>query len=179
MKQKLSSPTDLIDLQKIDELKGIHLLENNQVIIGALTSHNEVAKSSIIKKHINGLSYLASKIADNAVRNLGTIGGSICNADPAADYPAALISLDALINTNTRTVKAKDFFIDMFETNLESTELVKSITFPIKDNSYYLKLASQASKYAIVGIFGSTLNNTTSLAVTGAANKVFLLANSF
>ena len=84
MKQKLSTPTDIIDLQQIDELKGIHKLDN-KIIIGALTTHNEVAKSILIKENMSGLSYLASKIADNAIRNLGTIGGSICNADPAAD----------------------------------------------------------------------------------------------
>ena len=96
MKQLLSSPTNLIDIQNINELKGIHKLENT-IIVGALTTHNEVANSQIIKENISGLSYLASKIADNAVRNCGTLGGSICNADPAADYPAALLSLNATI----------------------------------------------------------------------------------
>ena len=174
MKQKLSTPTDIIDLQQIDELKGIHKLDN-KIIIGALTTHNEVANSILIKENIRGLSYLASKIADNAIRNLGTIGGSICNADPAADYPAALLSLNATITTNNRDIKAKDFFIDMFETNLEDYEIVKYITFPIINNSYYLKIASQASKYAIIGIFGSSYNNQLSISVTGAANKVFSL----
>ena len=113
MKQLLSSPTDLIDIQNINELRGIYKSEN-KIIIGALTTHNEVAQSSLIKDNIQALSYLASKIADNAVRNCGTIGGSICNADPAADYPAALLSLNATINTNSREIFAKDFFIDMF-----------------------------------------------------------------
>ena len=95
-------------MQNIKELKGIYESEN-KIIIGALTTHNEVAHSSIIKKNIKGLSYLASKIADNAVRNSGTIGGSICNADPAADYPAALLSLDATVFTNSRQILGKDF----------------------------------------------------------------------
>ena len=174
MKQLLSSPTDLIDIQGIKELRGIYESEN-KIIIGALTTHNEVAHSPIIKENINGLSYLASKIADNAVRNSGTIGGSICNADPAADYPAALLSLNATINTNSREILAKDFFIDMFETTLESAEIVRSITFPIKKKSYYLKFSSQASKYAIVGIFGCFDGDRVSVSITGAANKVFNL----
>ena len=174
MKQLLSSPTDLIDIQNIKELRGISETEN-KINIGALTTHNEVAHSSIIKENISGLSYLASKIADNAVRNCGTIGGSICNADPAADYPAALLSLNATINTNSREILAKDFFIDMFETKLENSEIVTSITFPIKKKSFYLKFSSQASKYAIVGIFGSFDGDKVSVSITGAANKVFRL----
>ncbi len=175
MKQKLSSPSDLIDLQNIDELKGISKLKDDHITIGALSTHNEIANSSLIKNNIKGLSYLASKIADNAVRNCGTIGGSICNADPAADYPAALLSLEATINTNNRSIAAKDFFIDMFETKLENYEVVKSITFPIRRKSYYLKLSSQASKYAIIGIFASIVNDKLSISITGAANKVFNL----
>ncbi len=174
MKQLLSSPTDLIDIQNIKELKGIYKSENF-IIIGALATHNEVAHSSIIKENIIGLSYLASQIADNAVRNIGTIGGSICNADPAADYPAALLSLDAIITTSSREILAKDFFIDMFETKLEDHEIVKSITFPIKKKSFYLKFSSQASKYALVGMFGSFNGDKISVSITGAANKVFSL----
>lgn len=174
MKQLLASPTDLIDIQNIKGLKGIYKSEN-RIIIGALTTHNEVAYSSLIKRNIRGLSYLASKIADNAVRNCGTIGGSICNADPAADYPAALLSLNATINTNSREILAKDFFIDMFETKLEDSEIVTSVTFPIKKKTFYLKYSSQASKYAIVGMFGSFDGDKVSISITGAANRVFNL----
>ena len=174
MKQLLSSPTDLIDIQNINELRGIYK-SKSKIIIGALTTHNEVAQSSLIKDNIQALSYLASKIADNAVRNYGTIGGSICNADPAADYPAALLSLNATINTNSREILAKDFFIDMFETKLEASEIVTSVTFPIKKKSFYLKFSSQASKYAIVGMFGSFDGDRVSISITGAANKVFTL----
>ena len=103
------------------------------------------------------------------------MGGSICNADPAADYPAALLSLEAFITTNSRIIKAEDFFIDMFETILETEEIVISISFPIKNKSYYLKYASQASKYAIIGIFTCLSNEKYNVAITGASNKVFLL----
>ena len=176
MKQLISSPTDLIDIQNINELKGIYMSENC-IIVGALATHNQVAHSSIIKDNIRGLSYLASQIADNAVRNSGTIGGSICNADPAADYPAALLSLDAKITTSSREILAKDFFIDMFETKLEDYEIVKSISFPIKKKTFYLKFSSQASKYAIVGMFGSFDGEKISVSITGAANKAFNLPN--
>ncbi len=175
MKQKLSSPTDLIDLQNIGELKGIYKSTDNTIIIGALSTHNEIANSLLIKNNIKGLSYLASKIADNAVRNCGTIGGSICNADPAADYPAALLSLEATIHTNNRSIPAKDFFIDMFETKLEDFEIVISIAFPIRSKSFYLKFSSQASKYAIIGMFACIVNDQLSVSVTGASNKVFHL----
>ena len=174
IKQKLSNPTDLIDLQNISELKGINI-EKNKITIGALSTHNQVANSDIIKNNLSGLSYLASNIADNAVRNLGTIGGSISDADPAADYPAALLSLDEIVNTCKRSIKAFDFFVDMFETILEDDEIVISITFPIKEYSYYLKFPSQASKYAIIGIFSSKFNDNYNIAVTGASNKAFLI----
>ena len=174
IKQKLSNPSDLIDLQNISELKQIKI-EKNKIIIGALSTHNQVANSDIIIKNLPGLSYLASNIADNAVRNLGTIGGSISNADPAADYPAALLSLDAIVNTSNRNIKACNFFLDMFETTLENDEIVKSVTFPIRENSYYLKYSSQASKYAIIGIFSCKTNDYYNVAVTGASNKVFVI----
>ena len=173
LKQKLSNPTDIIDLQNIKSLKGIYINNENQITVGALNTHNEIAKNELIQKHIKGLSYLASNIADNAVRNLGTIGGSICNSDPAADYPSALLSLSASILTNKRTIKSEDFFIDLFETLLTSDEIVISISFPIVTNSYYLKFSSQASKYAIVGVFGSYNKGLIKLSITGASNKVF------
>lgn len=172
MKQKLSSPTDLIDLQNISDLKGIKI-QDNIINIGAYTTHNEVAESDIVKNNIPALSYLANNIADNAVRNLGTIGGSICNSDPAADYPAAVLSLDAIISTNKREIEAKKFFLDMFETSLELDEIVTKISFPVVEKSKYIKFSSQASKYAIVGLFASYNNNKINLAVTGASNKVF------
>lgn len=174
IKQGLSSPTDLIDLTLIKEMKGIFEDQFN-ITVGSLTTHNEVVQSKLINKHILGLSSLASKIADNAIRNKGTIGGSICNADPAADYPAALISLNSVLNTNLRKIKAKDFFLDIFETSLQEGEILISITFSKPDFSIYEKFASQASKYAIVGVFVAIKNLHVKVAVNGASNKSFLI----
>ena len=174
MKQGLSSPTDLIDLTLIKEMKGI-FEDQFSITVGSLTTHNEIAKSKLINENILGLSSLASKIADNAIRNKGTLGGSVCNADPAADYPAALISLDSVINTNLRKIKAKDFFLDMFETSLQEGEILVSITFSKTDFSIYEKFASQASKYAIIGIFAALKNLHVKISVTGASNKSFLI----
>ncbi len=174
IKQGLSSPTDLIDLNLIDEMKGISESENN-VTVGSLTTHNELAESDIINKSISGLTSLASKIADNAVRNRGTLGGSVSNADPAADYPAALISLNSVIKTNLREIESINFFLDMFETCLEEGEIITQISFSKPDFSNYEKFASQASKYAIVGVFSSLKKNLVKISVTGASNKSFLL----
>ena len=174
IKQGLSSPTDLIDLANINDINGI--TENiTNISIGSLVNHNEIANSNVIKKKLPGLSNLASKIADNAVRNKGTLGGSICNADPAADYPSALVSLNAKINTNIREINARDFFIDMFETILEEGEIVTRVNFPKATFTSYEKFSSQASKYAIVGVFFSVANQKASIAITGASNKVFLI----
>ncbi len=174
MKQGLSSPTDLIDLTHINNIKDIRY-DDKLITIGSLATHNEIAKSKLIKNKIPGLAYLASKIADNAVRNKGTIGGSICNADPAADYPSSLVSLNADIHTNLRKIKARSFFIDMFETALEEGEIVTKVSMPKPEFCSYEKFSSQASKYAIVGVFLSIIENKTSIAITGASNKVFLI----
>ena len=174
IKQGLSSPTDLIDLNEIEEMKGI-TKNKDCITIGSITTHNELAESFLIKDCINGLAYLASKIADNSVRNRGTLGGSVCNADPAADYPAALLTLNAIINTNLRKINAKDFFLDMFETCLEEGEILKSISFIEPDFSSYKKFSSLASKYAIVGVFLSVKDQIIKIAINGASNKSFLL----
>ena len=175
MKQKLSAPTNLIDLSNIKALNEISIVKNSIISIGSMCTHNEIAKSDIIKKEVPGLSYLASNIADNAVRNRGTIGGSICNADPAADFPAAILCLEASIITNLRTIQADKFFVDLFETNLEENEIVIRIDIPIVESSNYYKFSSLASKYAIIGIFSCVKNNKLYISVTGAANKVFNL----
>ena len=174
IKQGLSSPTDLIDLSLIEEMKGISENENS-ITVGSLTTHNELAQSTIIKNKLSGLASLASRIADNAVRNKGTLGGAVCNADPAADYPAALISLDTELTTNLRQINVKDFFLDMFETSLQEGEILKNITFPKADLSNYEKFSSQASKYAIVGVFVAVSKQKIKVAITGASNKPFLL----
>ena len=174
MKQGLSSPTDLIDLTLIKEMKGISEDEKS-ITIGSLTNHNEIAESNIINNNLPGLASLASKIADNAVRNKGTLGGSVCNADPSADYPAALISLESVLTTNLRKINIKDFFLDIFETCLKEGEILKNITFSKTEFSDYQKFSSQASKYAIVGVFVSVRNKQLRIAITGASNKAFLL----
>ena len=174
IKQGLSAPTDLIDLNSINDMKGVSY-NNGKLIIGSLTTHNEVAYSKIVLKKLPGLAKLASKIADNAIRNKGTLGGSVCNADPAADYPAALLSLRAKLVTNKRQIHANEFFIDMFETSLEPGEILKSIFFDVSEYSCYEKFSSQASKYAIVGVFLSIINSKVNVAVTGASNKVFII----
>ena len=174
MKQNLSSASDLIDLSNIKLLKGVSL-ESNKIKIGSLTTHNEIANSKIINNYIPSLSKLAKNIADNAIRNIGTIGGSICNADPSADYPAALVASNANIYTNKSKISANEFFIDMFETSLSDEEIVIGIEFPIIEKGVYLKFESNASKYAIVGVFTSLNKGFINIAVTGAANKVFLI----
>ncbi|MBF96524.1 MAG: Carbon monoxide dehydrogenase medium chain [Alphaproteobacteria bacterium MarineAlpha9_Bin4] len=174
IKQGLASPSDLIDLSYINEMHGI-TEHTNSITLGGLTTHNEVAQSNIIINKVPGLASLASEIADNAVRNKGTLGGSICNADPAADYPAALIALNAKLTTNLREIHVKDFFLDMFETSLYEGEILKNITLSKVDYSCYKKFSSQASKYAIVGVFTSVNKKKVKVSITGASNKVFLL----
>ncbi len=173
MKQKMSSPSDLIDLGDILDLKRIEKVSKD-LIIGAMNTHNEIAKSEIVNKHLPGFSELALNIADNAVRNKGTIGGAICNADPAADYPAALLGLDAIIITNEREINSSDFFIDMFETSLKEEEIVIAVKLPIAKFTKYLKFASLASKYAIVGVF-VVKNELVKFSVTGASNSPFII----
>ena len=174
MKQKMSSPSDLIDLSNISELKRIEIV-SDKIFIGAMNTHNEIAESKDIKIKLPGLASLAKNIADNAVRNRGTIGGSICNADPAADYPAALLCLDSEIVTNERRIVSADFFVDMFETNLKDDEMVIGIELKISNISKYYKFSSLASKYAIVGLFVAVHNNLVKFSVTGASNCAFII----
>ena len=130
MKQRLASPSDVIDLAKIKELVGIEPT-NDGIVIKAATTHYDVAQSAIVKKAIPALAYLASLIGDPAVRHRGTIGGSIANNDPAADYPAALVALDATVKTNKRNIKAGDFFKGLFTTALEDGEIITAVSFPV------------------------------------------------
>ena len=174
MKQKMSSPSDLIDLHLISGLKKIEM-RSDHLLIGAMNTHNEIAKSKLVASSLPGLSFLAKNIADNAVRNRGTLAGSICNADPSADYPAALLSLNAKIVTNERSINAKDFFVDMFETNLKENEIVTAVEFPFAKLTRYYKIKSLASKYAIIGIFVALKNDLAKFSVIGASNSVFLI----
>ncbi len=138
MKQRLARPSSVIDIGGLAELKGIRL-DGQTLIVGAGSRHDEVATSDVVKRAIPALAYLASHIGDPAVRHRGTMGGSIANNDPAADYPAALVALGAEVRTDKRAIAAEDFFTGMFETALEPGEIVKEIAFPVPKRAAYEK----------------------------------------
>ena len=172
MKLRLSSPTDLIDLGTIKDLTGIKA-SASEVTIGAMTRHAEVANSAEVKKAIPALAALAGMIGDRQVRAMGTIGGSLANNDPAADYPAAALGLGATIITNKRKIAADDFFKGMFETALQPGEVITSVSFPVPRRAGYTKFKNQASRFAIVGVFVTDSASGTRVAVTGAGPSVF------
>jgi carbon-monoxide dehydrogenase medium subunit len=146
------------------------------VIIGALVTHDEVHRHAEVGKVIPALAQLAGRIGDAQVRNRGTLGGSIAHADPAADYPAALVGLGATILTDRRSIAAEDFFTGLFATALAHGELVTSVSFPVPRRAAYSKFAHRASKYALVGVFVAETAGGVRIAVTGAANQVFRVA---
>lgn len=172
MKARLAAPSDLIDVAGISEMKGISVA-GGVVTVGASTTHAEVAASADVAGAIPALADLAAHIGDPAVRNLGTIGGSIANNDPAADYPAGLVGLGASVKTNQREVSADDFFTGMFMTALEPGEIIVSITFPKPGRAAYMKFANPASRYAIVGVLVAQTGKAVRVAVTGAGASVF------
>ncbi|HYM02454.1 MAG TPA: xanthine dehydrogenase family protein subunit M [Stellaceae bacterium] len=172
LKQRLAKPSDVVDLGRIAELKGIKR-DGNAIVIGAMTKHVEVATSDVVKGAIPSLAQLAGGIGDPAVRNRGTIGGSIANNDPAADYPAAVLGLDATVITNKRKIAAADFFKGMFETALGEDEIITAVSFPIPEKASYAKFRNPASRYAIVGVFVAKTAGGVRVAVTGAAPVVF------
>lgn len=172
MKQRLAMPSDLIDLGGIAELKGISL-DGDTLTIGAMTLHTEVAESETVRKAIPALAHLANEIGDPPVRNRGTLGGSIANNDPAADYPGALVSLGATVHTTKREIAADDFFTGLFETALEEGELVVKVSFPVPQKAAYVKFHQPASRFALVGAFVAQTGNGVRVAITGAAPCVF------
>jgi len=172
LKQRLARPSDVVDLGKIGELAGIKQ-EGNAIIIGAMTRHADVASSDLVKKVIPALAELAGMIGDPAVRNRGTIGGSIANNDPAADYPGAVVGLGATVTTNKRKIPGDDFFTGMFETALEPNEIITAVSFPAADKAAYTKFRNPASRYAIVGVFVAKTGSGVRVAVTGAGPCVF------
>ena len=172
MKMRLANPSDLIDISGIKELNYIRVA-GGAVAIGAATTHFDVANSAEVKKAIPALAHAASVIGDPAVRHKGTIGGSVANNDPAADYPAAVLALGATIKTNKRSIKADDFFTGMFSTALEEGEIVTELSFPIPEKSAYKKFANPASRYAMAGVFVAKFKDGTRVAATGAAPCVF------
>ena len=175
MKQRLAAPSDLVDLNGIADLAGI-AKEGDAVVIGALTRHAAVAGSDVVKSAIPALADVAEGIGDPQVRNRGTLGGSVANADPAADYPAAVVGLNATVHTNKRSIAADDFFTGMFETALEEDEIITKVSFPVPEKAAYMKFPNPASRYAIVGVFVAKGGDGVRVAVTGAGGSVFRVA---
>ena len=172
MKLGLASYKDIINIKSIKKLSGIKV-SGKSVIIGATTKHVEVANSKDVKKAIPSLALLAEGIGDPQVRNRGTIGGSIANNDPSADYPSSCIALDAIIHTNDRKIEASKFFKGMFETALKKGELIEAIEFKIPEKSSYQKYPNPASRYAVVGVYVAKHKSGVRVAITGAKPCVY------
>ena len=175
MKLRLSKPSDLVDISAIKDLSGIKA-DGKAVTLGAMTRHAEVAASAAVKKAIPALAALAGGIGDRMVRNMGTIGGSLANSDPAADYPAGVLGLGATIVTNKRKIAADDFFKGLYETALGKGEIITSVSFPIPKRAAYMKFKNPASRYAIVGVFVADFGSGARVAVTGAGACAFRVA---
>jgi carbon-monoxide dehydrogenase medium subunit len=172
MKLRLADPAELIDLSSIASLSGIQV-GNRTVTIGAMTRHAEVAASPELKRALPSLAALAGGIADRMVRNMGTMGGSVANNDPAADYPSAVLALDATVITDRRRIAADDFFVGMFQTALEPDELITAIEFKVPKRGAYVKYKNPASRYAVVGVYVADFGDRVRVAVTGAGPGVF------
>jgi carbon-monoxide dehydrogenase medium subunit len=172
LKLRLAKPSDLVDLGALSQLKGI-TEEGDAVVIGAMTRHADVNRSPVVQRGIPALAAMAGMIGDPAVRNRGTIGGSIANNDPAADYPAAVVALNATVRTNKREIAADNFFTGLFETALEPGEIVTAVKFPKVATANYQKFRNPASRYAIVGVFVARSPAGIRVAVTGAGPCVF------
>tara|TARA_B100000029_G_scaffold124317_2_gene117795 strand:- start:991 stop:1785 length:795 start_codon:yes stop_codon:yes gene_type:complete len=172
LKQRLAKPSDVIDLSGVDGLSDVKQSAET-LTIGSMTTHAAVAANSVVSSIIPALSALAGGIGDPHVRNKGTLGGSVANNDPSADYPAALVGLDAIVITNQREIPAEEFFIGMFETSLVEGELISHVRFNIPDKAAYMKFANPASRYAIVGVMVAKFPGEVRVAITGAGPAVF------
>lgn len=172
MKLRLVAPTDIVDLGDIATLKGIKI-DGKEVFIGAMTCHADVAANADVQRVLPALAELADGIGDPAVRHRGTIGGSIANADPAACYPAAVVGLDATVETNKRKIPADQFFVGLFTTALEPGEIVTGVRFKAPDKAKYMKLRHPASGFAVVGVMVAKYGSNVRVAVTGAGPSVF------
>src|SRR5438270_7904718 len=173
MKLRLSSPSDLIDLGTIKELAGIKV-SGSAVEIGAMTRHAEVAASAEVKHAIPSLAAMAGMIGDRQVRHMGTIGGSLANNDPAADYPAAVLALNATVTTNKRKIGADQYFKGLYETALEPGELITSVSFQVPKRGCYMKFRNPASRFALVGVYVADFGSgTVRVGVTGAGPSAF------
>ncbi len=178
MKQRLASPPHLVDLSHIEGLNGIEMKGRN-LVIGATATHAEVANSAIVGEAIPALSELAGLIGDPAVRHKGTIGGSLANNDPTADYPAAVMALGATIVTNKRRLKPEEYFQGLFTTALELDEIITKVMFPLPKKAAYQKFRNQASRYALVGVFVARRPSDVRVAVTGAGGDGVFRAIEF
>jgi carbon-monoxide dehydrogenase medium subunit len=172
MKLRLAAPEQIVDLGAIKELAGIRQ-EGNAVVIGAMTRHADVAESADVRAAIPALAALAGGIGDKQVRALGTLGGSVANNDPAADYPAALLGLGATVHTTARRIEADDYFQGLFATALEEGELITAVSFPIPRRAAYVKFRQPASLFALIGVFVAQTERGVRVAVTGGGNGVF------
>ena len=172
MKLRLSSPTDLIDLGTIRELGGIKA-SGNAVEIGAMTRHAEVAASADVKRAIPSLAAMAELIGDRQVRHLGTLGGSLANNDPAADYPAAVLALNATVITDRRKIPADQFFKSLYETALEPGELITAVSFQAPKRGAYQKFRNPASRFALVGVYVADFGGNVRVGVSGAGPCAF------
>ncbi|HEX9193678.1 MAG TPA: xanthine dehydrogenase family protein subunit M, partial [Burkholderiales bacterium] len=175
MKLRLAHPSEVVDLGTIKELSGVKA-DSKAVVIGAMTRHAEVAASASVKKAIPALASLAGGIGDRMVRNMGTIGGSLANNDPAADYPAGVLGLGATVVTNKRKIAADEFFKGLYETALQKGEIITSVSFPVPKRAAYMKFKNPASRYAIVGVFVADFGSGVRVAVTGAGPCAFRVA---
>jgi carbon-monoxide dehydrogenase medium subunit len=169
IKLGLNQPSDLVDLAGLGDLQGVRQADGNMVI-GAMTRHADVAGSGDVRAQIAALADLAGTIGDPQVRNRGTIGGSLANNDPGADYPAACLGLGATIITDAREISADDFFTGLLETALEDGEIITAVSFPVPDKAAYAKFAHPASRFALVGVFVSQGSGGVRVAVTGAGS---------
>jgi carbon-monoxide dehydrogenase medium subunit len=172
MKQRLAAPTDVIDLSGIEGLSGIEV-GADMISVGAMTRHDAVATSPEIRARLPVLAYLAGQIGDGQVRNRGTIGGSVANSDPAADYPAAVIGLGATVHTVSRSIAADVYFTNLFETALEPGEIITRIDFPVPVRAAYRKFPNPASRYAVVGVLVADFGGEMRVGVTGAGPCAF------
>lgn len=170
MKLRLASPGTIVDLSKVAGLSGIKR-EGNDLVIGAMTKHVDVMNSPDVQKAIPALAHLVSVLGDPAVRNRGTIGGSLANNDPSADYPSAVLALNATVQTNKRKITADDFFKGLFETALAGDEIIEAVRFPAPEKAGYEKFRNPASRFALVGVFVAKGKDGVRVAVTGAGES--------
>ncbi|CAN5466467.1 xanthine dehydrogenase family protein subunit M [soil metagenome] len=178
MKQRLAAPPHIVDLSHIEGLNGIEM-KGRSLVIGATAKHAEVANSPIVGEAFPALAELAALIGDPAVRHKGTIGGSLANNDPTADYPAAVLAMGATIVTNKRKLKPEEFFQGLFTTALEADEIITKVSFPLPKKAAYIKFRNQASRYALVGVFVARLPSGVRVTVTGAGSDGVFRVTAF